>query len=83
MAQETPIVKVELRDKLGTKYARRLRKNGRLPATVYGKENKPVSVSMDEKEILTHLHSGAGGGARTRAPPRWQRSALPLSYARS
>jgi large subunit ribosomal protein L25 len=59
MAQETPIVKVELRDKLGTKYARRLRKNGRLPATVYGKENKPVSVSMDEKEILTHLHSGS------------------------
>jgi len=58
MAQETPIVKVELRERLGTKYARRLRKNGRLPATVYGQKSTPVSVSMDEKEILTNLHAG-------------------------
>ena len=58
MAKQTPIVKVELRERLGTKYARRLRKNGRLPATVYGQKATPVSVSMDEKEILTNLHSG-------------------------
>ena len=59
MARETPIVKVELRERLGTKYARRLRKNGRLPATVYGQKAEPISVSMDEKEILTYLHSGS------------------------
>ena len=58
MAQKTPIVKIELRERLGTKYARRLRKNGRLPATVYGQKAIPISVSMDEKQILTNLHAG-------------------------
>ena len=58
MAHDTPIVKVELRDKLGTRYARRLRKSGRMPATVYSKGTDPISVSVDEKEILTHLHGG-------------------------
>jgi large subunit ribosomal protein L25 len=58
MAHETPIVTVELREKLGTTYARRLRKTGRLPATIYSKGTNPVSVSVDEKEILKHLHRG-------------------------
>ncbi len=58
MAHETPIIKVELRDRLGTTYARRLRKNGRLPATVYSKGSDPISVSVDEKEIITHLQGG-------------------------
>ena len=59
MAHEAPIVKVELRDKLGTRYARRLRKNGRMPATIYSKDTDPISVSIDEKEILKHLHGGS------------------------
>ena len=59
MAHETPVVKVELRNRLGTTYARRLRKNGRLPATIYGQGNDPISVSVDEKEIIHHLTSGS------------------------
>jgi len=59
MAHETPIVKVELRDKTGTTYARRLRKSGRMPATIYSKGTDPISVSIDEKEILTYLHGGS------------------------
>ena len=59
MAHDTPIVKVELRDKLGTRYARRLRKIGRMPATIYSKGIDPISVSIDEKEILSHLHGGS------------------------
>ena len=58
MAHETPIVTVELREKLGTRYARRLRKSGRMPATIYSKGTDPVSVSIDEKQILKHLHGG-------------------------
>jgi large subunit ribosomal protein L25 len=58
MAHETPVVKVELRDKLGTRYARRLRKSGRMPATIYSKGTDPISVSIDEREILVHLHGG-------------------------
>ena len=58
MAHEAPVVQVELREKLGTTYARRLRKSGRLPATIYGKGSDPVSVSVDEREIITHLQAG-------------------------
>ncbi len=58
MAHETPVVKVEVRDKTGTKYARRLRKNGRMPATIYSKGTDPISVSVNEIEILRYLHDG-------------------------
>ena len=59
MAHETPIVKIELRNRLGTTYARRLRKNGRLPATIYSKGTDPLSVSVDEKEIVSYLKGGS------------------------
>jgi large subunit ribosomal protein L25 len=59
MSNETPQVKIELREKLGTRYAQRLRKNGRLPASIYGSGSDPVSVSVDEKEIITHLRHGS------------------------
>ncbi len=59
MSHESPLIKVELRDKLGTRYARRLRKSGRMPATIYSKGTDPISVSIDEIEILKHLHGGS------------------------
>ena len=59
MSHETPIITVELREKLGTRYARRLRKNGRMPATIYSKGTDPVSVSIDEREIISHLQGGS------------------------
>ena len=59
MSNETPQIKVEMREKLGTRYAQRLRKNGRLPASIYGLGAEPVSVSIDEKDIITHLRHGS------------------------
>jgi large subunit ribosomal protein L25 len=59
MSNETPQIKVEMREKLGTRYAQRLRKNGRLPASIYGLGADPVSVSIDEKDIITHLRHGS------------------------
>jgi large subunit ribosomal protein L25 len=59
MSNETPQIKVEMREKLGTRYAQRLRKNGRLPASIYGLGTEPLSVSVDEKEIITHLRHGS------------------------
>ena len=59
MSNDTPNIKVVLRDKLGSRYANRLRKSGRLPASVYGGGGKPVSVSVDEKEIIGHLRHGS------------------------
>ncbi len=58
MKHDTPKIEAERREKVGTVYAQRLRKAGRLPAVIYGHKKDPVAVSIDEKEILTHLHHG-------------------------
>lgn len=73
MARETPTIKAQPRDRTGTRYARRLRQTGRLPAVVYGHQQNPVSISIDEKETLSVLKHGAhlvnlaidGGAAET------------------
>ena len=59
MSHQTPSIEAKLRDRTGTRYARRLRESGQLPAVIYGHGAPPQSVSVDEKEILTALHHGA------------------------
>ena len=56
---DTPTISATSRERTGTRYSQRLRKQGRLPAVIYGHKKTPISVSVDEKEILTLLHSGA------------------------
>ena len=58
MTHETPTISAEKRERLGSRYAQRLRKSGRLPAVIYGHGSDPVSVSVDEKTTLAHLHHG-------------------------
>ncbi len=59
MSTETPTVEAQLRDRTGTRYARRLRNAGLLPAVIYGHKEDPVPVTVNAKEILRHLHHGA------------------------
>ncbi|MFN2389379.1 MAG: 50S ribosomal protein L25 [Actinomycetota bacterium] len=40
--------------------ARRARRAGRLPATVYGHGMDPVSIELDRREFVTALHTDAG-----------------------
>ena len=58
MAHETPTLVASKRERLGTRYAQRLRKSGQLPAVIYGHGAAPMSVSVDEKKTLAHLHRG-------------------------
>lgn len=55
---ETPNITAEKRERVGTRYARRLRNSGRLPAVIYGHGEGAVAVSFDEKEALDLLHDG-------------------------
>jgi len=55
---EAPTIAAETRDRIGTRYARRLRAAGRLPGVIYGHKQDPVSISLDEKEIVSHLRHG-------------------------
>jgi len=59
MAHETPTIKAQPRDRIGTRYSQRLRKAGRLPGVIYGHQSNPVSISVDEKETLIILRDGA------------------------
>ncbi len=59
MSKETPVLLAERRTRLGTRYARRLRDQGRLPAVIYGHRTEPVAVSLDAKQTLTTLRHGA------------------------
>ncbi len=58
MSHETPTLAAELRQRHGSRYSQRLRKAGRLPAVVYGHGSDPVSISLDAKATLKHLHHG-------------------------
>ncbi|HJO15569.1 MAG TPA: 50S ribosomal protein L25 [Phycisphaerales bacterium] len=58
MAHETPTLDVATRDRTGTRYARRLRESGRLPAVVYGLGGNTAHVSADEQTLIDTLTSG-------------------------
>lgn len=59
MSHPTPTLKAQVRDKIGTRYSQRLRKAGKLPAIIYGHQQTPVAIAIDQSEVLTHLHHGA------------------------
>ncbi|MEM9065240.1 MAG: 50S ribosomal protein L25 [Planctomycetota bacterium] len=46
------------RERLGSRYAARSRKAGKLPAVVYGHKEDPVSVVIDAKEAIAHFVKG-------------------------
>ncbi|MDA1008498.1 MAG: 50S ribosomal protein L25 [Planctomycetota bacterium] len=58
MALETPVIPSQKRERLGTRYARRDRKLGQLPAVVYGHGTAPSSITVNEKAILAALNAG-------------------------
>lgn len=52
------LIEAEKREKTGKTSARALRKDGRIPATIYGKTRKPVSIAVDKKLITTRYLKG-------------------------
>ena len=59
MSKNTPTLKAAPRERLGSRYAKRLRTAGKLPAVLYGHGSAPVSITLDEKETVTSLKAGA------------------------
>jgi len=59
MSNKIPSIEGQKRDRLGSRYAARLRDTGRLPGVVYGHGQDPVHVSFDAHELdhVLHLHS--------------------------
>ncbi len=58
MHENTTVLKGEVRERLGSRYAKRLREQGRLPAVVYGHGQDPVSITVDAKETIRFIKEG-------------------------
>ncbi|MBI1375455.1 MAG: 50S ribosomal protein L25 [Phycisphaera sp.] len=58
MSTATPKLKATPREKTGTKYAQRLRKQGLLPVVVYGHKQDPAHIAISQEEFLHALHHG-------------------------
>ena len=56
MSDETPVLQAKKRDRTGSRYSRRIREQGGLPAVVYGHKQGPVSITLDAKQTLTLIH---------------------------
>lgn len=60
MATQTiPQIQAQVRDRLGTRYSTRLRKEGRLPVVIYGHQQEPVHASVNLDEVVDVLHRNA------------------------
>ena len=55
---KTLLLNAELRDRKGSKAAAVLRKQGRIPAIVYGHKEEPVAISFDAHDFAEGLHHG-------------------------
>ena len=56
MAAAIESVVAELRDRAGKGAARESRRNGRVPAVIYGDKKEPTLISLDPKEIDRLIH---------------------------
>jgi large subunit ribosomal protein L25 len=51
-------LKAELRERVGKGSSRELRRNGRIPAVIYGDKQEPLSISLPNKEVTLKIHAG-------------------------
>lgn len=57
MAQ-TYELKASARDRVGKGSARALRREGKIPAVIYGDKQAPLSIAVDTREVTKKLHAG-------------------------
>jgi len=52
------LLKAEIRENTGSKAGQKIRKQGKIPAVVYGHKEQPVSISLDAHNFIEGLHHG-------------------------
>lgn len=58
MSQKGYELKAEPREKVGKGAARELRRNGMVPAVIYGDKKDPLPIAISRKEVTLRLHDG-------------------------
>ncbi|MFA9479056.1 50S ribosomal protein L25 [Phycisphaerales bacterium AB-hyl4] len=56
---DIPKIEVQPRDRVGSRYAARLRKEGKLPGVIYGHKEDPKSVTLDYRQFTDLLEGHA------------------------
>lgn len=51
-------LKAETRERVGKGSARELRRNGLIPAVIYGDKKTPVSIALNTNEVTKRIHAG-------------------------
>ncbi|MBB4229195.1 50S ribosomal protein L25/general stress protein Ctc [Rhizobium mongolense] len=59
MSQETYELKAEARERVGKGSARELRRNGLIPAVIYGDKQAPISIALSTNEVTKRIHAGS------------------------
>jgi large subunit ribosomal protein L25 len=62
MSHDTYELKAEAREQVGKGSARAVRRNGKVPAVIYGDKQPPLAIALAYKEIYYKIH---GGGFKT------------------
>lgn len=73
------IIKAEPRTSLGSRNAGRIRREGLLPAVVYGLEADPLSVTVSARELDHALHSASGANTLITLKMEGEEDALALA----
>lgn len=58
MSHESYTLEAEARETVGKGSARQVRRNGRVPAVIYGGKQDPISISLPYKELFMKIHAG-------------------------
>ena len=52
-------LKAEAREKVGKGSARAIRRNGKVPAVIYGDKKPPLAITLSYKDVYYKIHGGA------------------------
>ena len=58
MSHETYALKAEARERVGKGSARELRRNGLIPAVIYGDKQAPIAIALYTNEVTKRIHAG-------------------------
>lgn len=58
MSHATYELKAETRERVGKGSSRELRRNGLIPAVIYGDKQAPISIALSTKDVTMKIHAG-------------------------
>ena len=58
MSHDTYELKAEAREQVGKGSARAVRRNGKVPAVIYGDKQPPLAIALNYKDVFYKIHGG-------------------------